>query len=480
MSIDSCQSESIASQIIHDLIPNLLAPMYVPEANPEFESLLDYLKHHRGCDLTGYKRPSLVRRFGHRMRSLDINSYQTYLEYLQQHSEEYLALLNDVLINVTSFFRDSDAWSSLASDLLPKIIAEKQPDEPIRVWSAGCAAGQEIYSVLILLAEALGVETCLQRVQCYGTDADKVAVQQARQGIYSSLEVANISADRLKKHFVSTAQGYVFSPQLRRTVVFGQHNLENDPPISRIDLLLCRNVLIYFKPEAQAAILIRLHFALKNTGFLLLGNSEALINHRRIFTPLSWSHRIYAKGLSLNLEEHLSINSKSAKKEFVNPLPIQNYFWQTAFEASPIAQLAVDLNGYLMASNNQANLLFGLTLDDWNRPFQDLEPGKLIAAHATAKITLHRRPIALKSIAWQTSQSIQYFDVTIALVLDHKKQRMGSLITFVAKTEAKLLQEKLHHSNAELSKVSQALQDAQLELEAAQQEIQILSQMDYE
>jgi len=272
--------------------------MNLPKADQGFEALLDYLKHNRGCDLTGYKRSTLVRRFAHRMQSINIVSYQDYLQYLQSHSEEWMALLDTVLINVTSFFRDRDAWGYLANDIIPKIIDNKKPDEPIRVWSAGCASGQEVYSLLILFAEALGIESCLQQVQCYATDVDEAAIKQARRATYSSQEVTGIPPDLLEKYFEQTEQGYVFSQQLRSQIVFGHHNLAEDAPMSKIDLLTCRNALIYFNPETQAQILVRFHFALKDNGFLFLGNSETLVTRRRIFTPVSLKHRIYGKGLN--------------------------------------------------------------------------------------------------------------------------------------------------------------------------------------
>ena len=156
--------------------------MNSPETPPEFEALLIYLKQSRGCDLTAYKRSTLMRRFQHRMQTINISTYQSYLQYLQSHSEEYLALLNDVLINVTCFFRDQEVWDYLASEIIPRIIASKEPTDPIRVWSAGCASGQEIYSLLILLAETLVTVSCLKRVQAYATDLDQMAVQKARKG----------------------------------------------------------------------------------------------------------------------------------------------------------------------------------------------------------------------------------------------------------------------------------------------------------
>lgn len=418
--------------------------MHSSQANLELEALLDYLKHNRGCDLTGYKRPTLMRRFEHRMQSINIDNYPSYLQYLQSHSQEHLALLNDVLINVTSFFRDHDAWDYLAAEIVPKIIASKQLDEPIRVWSAGCAAGQEIYSLLILLAEALGIESCLERVQCYATDVDEAALGQARQATYSDVDITGMPSNLLEKYFEQTKRGYVFQPNLRRTIIFARHDLAKDAPMSKIDLLMCRNVLIYFNPEAQASILVRFHFALKNTGFLFLGKAEALTNPRQIFTPINLKQRVYAKGLGLELEDHLSINPKSSRKQAIDSLTTQSHFWQTAFETSPVAQLAVALNGCLIGANEPANLLFGLTLDDLRRPFQDLAPGKLLGSHAEMKtFYLHRRPMTLNNIKWITSSSTRYFDVAIAPVFNAKQQLLGITLSFLDITACKQLAEKL-------------------------------------
>ncbi len=290
------------------------------DANPEFEALLGYLKHHRGCDLTGYKRSTLMRRFQHRMQSISVNSYQSYRQYLQSKPLEWLALLDDVLINVTSFFRDRDSWDYLAHELIPKIIASKEPDEPIRVWSAACASGQEVYSLIMLFAEALGIESCLQRVKFFATDIDEAALQQARQAIYQPKEVTEIPPHLLEKYFEPTEQGYLFHPQLCRTIIFSRHNLASDAPLSKIDLLVCRNALMYFNADTQASILIRFHFALANNSFLFLGKAETLIHKRQIFTPVNPKHRIYTKGLKLGLDEHLQICPETHKKQAVNCL----------------------------------------------------------------------------------------------------------------------------------------------------------------
>ena len=456
----------------------------VTESNPEFEALLDYLKHNRGCDLTGYKRPSLMRRFARRMQDIKIDSYQDYLHYLQNHSEECSALLDTVLINVTTFFRDRDAWDYLAKEIIPQILTSKETDERIRVWSAACASGQEVYSLIILFAEALGIESCLQRVLFYATDVDEAALRQARQGIYQPREVTEIPPDLLEKYFEKTEQGYVFHPQLRRIIVFGRHNLAEDAPLSKIDLLVCRNALIYFNANSQTKILIRFHFALKNNGFLFLGNAETLITQRPIFIPVNLKHRIFAKGLKLGVDEHLQISPPIRKKQAVDFLAPHIRIWQTAFETSPFAQLAVDSSSCLVMANEQANTLFDLTLNDLGRPLRSLKPGQFFSLCASiTQVNSDRCPVTLKNVEWRTPNSTTYFDILIAPVFSSDNHLLGMNLTFTDVTVNKQLEKRLEQANLDLARVSQTLEETkatlvttQAELESTQQELETVHQ----
>jgi two-component system CheB/CheR fusion protein len=168
----------------------------VPPADPrrtqEFEELITYLKNSRGFDFSGYKRSSLQRRVSKRMQPLRIESYADYLDYLEVHPEEFVKLFNTILINVTGFFRDAASWEFLAAENIPRLIAGKQPHEPIRVWSAGCASGEEAYTLAIVLAEALGLESFRQRVKIYATDVDDEVLAQARQASYSTRDLHHI------------------------------------------------------------------------------------------------------------------------------------------------------------------------------------------------------------------------------------------------------------------------------------------------
>lgn len=411
--------------------------MKEPEASPDFEALLNYLKQSCGCDLTGYKRPTLLRRFAYRMRSLKIDSYQSYWQYLQDHREEYLTLLNDVLINVTGFFRDAAAWDYLATAIIPQIIANKRPQEPIRLWCAGCATGQETYSLLILFAEALGIEACLERVRCYATDADELAIQKARKATYTDSEIAGMPADLLNQYFEKTTQGYVFHSRLRKAIVFGCHDLAQDAPLSQIDLLTCRNVLIYFNLETQNIILARFHFALKDTGYLFLGKAETLLLQGQTFAPINFLHRVFAKGKDLKLEEQLAVKPTFSRQIKIEQSINYSHFWQTAFTTSPIAQIAVDTDGRMISANEQANHLFGLTLDDWGKFFQELQPGKLIDSHIPLRSFEHNhQPINLNNIEWSDFTGRVFLDIKITPVFDRRMRLLGMIFTFASQDDA--------------------------------------------
>lgn len=256
------------------------------EADADFEALIDYIKRHRGFDFTGYKRSSLMRRVRKRMQELDLEDFSDYMDRLEVAPEEFVHLFNTILINVTSFFRDRAIWDYLTTEIIPRIAARKESTEPIRIWSAGCASGQEAYTLAISVAEALGVEQLRQRVKIYATDVDEEALNQARHAIFSDRQASSVPPQMLELYFESYNGVYIFRKDLRRSVIFGRHDLLQDAPISRIDLLLCRNTLMYFNAETQSRIIARFHFALNDGGFLVLGKAEMLLSHSDSFTPI--------------------------------------------------------------------------------------------------------------------------------------------------------------------------------------------------
>ncbi len=253
----------------------------------QFETLLQFLQQARGFDFTGYKRPSLMRRVSRRMQVLGITSFEEYRDHLEVQQDEFATLFNSILINVTSFFRDPPAWDYLAREILPRILDSKTNGGLLRVWSAGCASGQEPYSIAIALAEAMGETEFRERVKIYATDVDEEALKEARYAAYTPAQVEGLSPERLQRYFERANGRHAFRADLRRALIFGRNDLVQDAPISRLDLLVCRNTLMYFNAETQGRILTRFHFALngdgRGSGYLFLGRAEMLLTRGNLF-----------------------------------------------------------------------------------------------------------------------------------------------------------------------------------------------------
>src|SRR3954462_8327152 len=259
------------------------------------QRLLEYLKQTRGFDFTGYKRNSLERRIQKRMEEVGIDNYADYQDRLEVTPDEFTDLFNTILINVTGFFRDKPAWDYIAEEIVPALLERVPEPQPLRIWSAACASGEEAYTIAMIMAEALGDEEFRRRVKIYATDVDEEALAVARHAVYTRDVLGSVPEDLAGKYFVSGPLGQMFRPDLRRSVIFGRNDLVQDAPISRIDLLISRNALMYFTPETQARILGHFNFSLNPTGYLFLGKSEMLLTHGELFTPHNLKARVFTK-----------------------------------------------------------------------------------------------------------------------------------------------------------------------------------------
>lgn len=284
-----------------------------------FEALLEYLQKSHGFQITGYKRPTVMRRVSKRMKMLGIDDFGRYTDYLQVHEEEFPELFNTVLINVTSFFRDPEAWDYFAKAIVAKIIAEKEEGHTIKIWNAGCASGEESYTIAMVLAEALGDDLFRRMVKIYATDIDEEALAQARQGTYKTSDLEEISSYLRKKYFEPVEDNLEFRRDLRRSILFGRHDLLVDPPISKLDLLICRNTLMYFNSVSQKKIVANFHFAINDKGYLFLGKSELLLSHYKLFTPVDKRYRIFSKVKNANSRDRLMILTQASYQEAVKP-----------------------------------------------------------------------------------------------------------------------------------------------------------------
>jgi two-component system CheB/CheR fusion protein len=440
----------------------------------EFELLLEYLRDSRGFDFTGYKRASLTRRVTRRMEAVGCASYPEYQDYLEVHPDEFGLLFNTILINVTSFFRDEAAWQALEAAAIPRILAAKKDSEPVRLWSCGCATGEEPYTLAIAMAEAVGLEAFRDRVKIYATDMDDEALAKARHGCYTEREVGGIRPDLLEKYFENTDGRFCFRKDLRRNVIFGRHDIIQDAPISRIDLLTCRNLLMYFNAETQARILARFNFALEEHGILFLGHAEMLLTQSSLFNPVDLKWRFFAKAGRLSARNRLMLMGQGvAEAPAVNDAR-ESRIRDAAFDASSAAQLVIDLAGTLLGANEQARTLFGLNAPDIGRPIQDLElsyrPIELRSMLERARE--ERTPQARKEVEWTGAASQRWFDVTVVPLIEVNGAVMGSSVTFVDVTRYQRLRQELEHANQELETAYEELQSTNEELETTNEELQ--------
>jgi two-component system CheB/CheR fusion protein len=439
----------------------------------DFDLLLTYIRRTRGFDFSGYKSPSLMRRIRKRMQTVNVESFADYEDYLEVHPDEFTFLFNTILINVTSFFRDEQAWDFIASDIVPRIIAVKQSNDPIRIWSAGCASGQEAYTIAMLLAEQLGTERFRERVKIYASDVDEEALDQARQASYTERDTASISAQMLEKYFERSNHRVVFRKDLRRAVIFGRHDLIQDAPISRIDLLLCRNTLMYFNAETQAKIVTRFHFALNDTGFLFLGKAEMLFTLAEYFTPVDLKRRVFAKVPRSTARERLFFMGQDGDEN--REVSRSARLREAAFNATPVAQIVLDRETTLILINERAQTLLRLSPRDVGRSLRELEISTRIIdlrLHVEEALTEHR-VITLRDYDWMLSPGdIRTLEIQVVALNDAADALTGASITFTDVTRARQLQLEVEHSNQELETAYEELQSTNEELETTNEELQ--------
>jgi two-component system, chemotaxis family, CheB/CheR fusion protein len=448
------------------------------DSSVDFVRLLDYLKAARGFDFASYKLSSLVRRMRKRIQQLGIGSYTDYIDFLEVHPEEFNALFNTVLINVTGFFRDPEAWAAVAERVLPRILEAKGGDEPLRCWSAGCASGEEAYTLAMLLAEAIGFQELRRRVKIYATDIDEEALAYARLGTFTAAQTAGIPPELLAKYFEPQGDRFLFRADLRRSLIFGRHDLLQDAAISRLDLLVCRNTLMYFNAEAQAKILARFHFALQRHGFLFLGRAETLLSHNNGFRPEDLKVRLFQRTANASLRDRL-LALTPALPSALDGLPLESgkpgRLREAVFDRALVAQIAVDRKGRLLLANEKARQLFQLAPADLGRPLRDLEisyrPVEL-RSHIEAA-GLSRQGVTLQQIEWRPNGGeTRMLEVQVLPLAEDGGAPLGVSVSFLDLTLQHQLRRELERATQELETASEELQSANEELETTNEELQ--------
>ncbi|MDC0768435.1 CheR family methyltransferase [Streptomyces sp. HD] len=440
------------------------------------EELLGFIREARGFDFTGYKRSTLARRIHKRMTDVGIGSYLDYQDLLETNSDEFDALFNTILINVTSFFRDPEAWTFLQNKVVSELLVSLAPDYEIRVWSAGCSSGEEPYSLAIMFAEALGLDECLRRVKIYATDVDEEALREARSGLYPAKSLEPLSADLREKYFEQSGTQFTFRPDLRRRVIFGRHDITRDAPISRLDLLVCRNTLMYFNVEAQTQIVDRFHFALRPNGCLFLGKAEMLLNDAERFEVVNMRQRVFRRRAGdTALPYHPTpLKIRSGVGVELHSVAHARQLRGLVLDAGPVPSIALDSDGTVVVINSQARIQFGLSTTDIGRPVQDLEISyRPVELRSLIDQSTHeRRTLRVNGVERRMGEDVQYFDILIQPLSGPSGVHVATTISFTDVTVATQLKAEVKRIREDLETAYEELQSTNEELETTNEELQ--------
>jgi two-component system CheB/CheR fusion protein len=261
--------------------------------------IFQLLRRGTGLDFTHYRQTTILRRVHRRMMVHKIEKLDDYVKYVQTNPSEIRALYQDMLINVTSFFRNPAVFEAMKTSVLPNILKNRQREGSIRVWTPGCSTGEETYSLAITLLEYLGAKNEQASIQFFGTDVSEASVAKARAGVYPENIQGDVSPERLRKYFTRVDSRYRISKNIRDMCIFAQHNILNDPPFSQMDIICCRNLLIYLEPVLQSKVIALFNYAIRNGGYLILGTSEGVGTATPLFSCEDRTHKIFSKKASV-------------------------------------------------------------------------------------------------------------------------------------------------------------------------------------
>jgi two-component system, chemotaxis family, CheB/CheR fusion protein len=459
--------------------------------DPTFVALLEKLSSTYGFDFREYKDVSLVRRVRARMTQVHVETFSDYSHYLDQHKDEHVALFNAILINVTGFFRDPDAWQVVGAEIIPRIVDEASSSRSIRIWSVGCSSGEEPYTIAMLLAEHLGNRASEYLVKIYGTDIDENALATARHAAYRTEQLKEVPNELLERYFSRDGHMFRLRRELRQWCIFGVHNIIQAPPLSHLDLLTSRNLMIYFRSELQDRLVARFHYALREGGYLFLGRSESLLARSRLFSPLNTKWRIFQRSpgglaaVQAPANEHAESGGPVVRSERA----VIATWVQRAMEALPAATLIVDMTDTIVGWNPAAERLFDVPVTSAiGRKFRDLDVSyRVEGLRSRIEDVKARHAVAQTEEATFSRRTgeIVHADFFVAPLVD--AQRMIGVIVFaqdateqvrlreqmsrIAEQHATAIEE-LQSTNEELETTNEELQSTNEELETTNEELQ--------
>lgn len=460
------------------------------------EKVLILLRAKTGHDFSLYKKTTMYRRIERRMGIHQIDRIAAYVRYLQDNSQEVELLFNELLIGVTSFFRDPAAWEQLKGEFIPALLAERPAGGVLRAWSAGCSTGEEAYSLAIAFKEVLEQlkPTESFKLQIFATDLDRDAIDKARQGVYPANIAADVSAERLRRYFIQEGTGYRIGKEIREMVTFATQNVIMDPPFTKLDILICRNLLIYLTPELQKKLLPLFHYSLNPGGILFLGSAETVSTFTNLFAPLNTKSRLFRRRESVLPAEPLAFPSSfvpalpGVPKELTMMKPAANL--QTLADQlllqhfSPPAVLVNDKGDILYISGRTGKYLEPAAgKANWNIFAMAREGLRFDLGSAFQKAVRHKEEITLKGLKVGENGGTQTVDVTVRAIEEPEALRGMVMIVFteVAAPPEKKATGRARNSPAgsarvleleqELRQVREELQTTREEMQSSQEEL---------
>lgn len=465
------------------------------------EKVVILLRSNTGHDFSLYKKTTIYRRIERRMSIHQIDKIANYVRFLQKNPQEVDLLFRELLIGVTSFFRDPEAWQQIKTEVLPALLAAYKPSQTLRAWIPACSTGEEAYSLAILFKEIMNENKPEKAItlQIFATDLDKHAIEKAREGVFPPNIAVDVSAERLERYFVKVERGYQIIKSIREMIIFAPQNIIMDPPFTKLDFLSCRNLLIYMTPELQKKLHPLFHYSLNPGGFLFLGNAESIGGFNNLFAPLSGKSKLYRR-----LETGLQNEPIAFPNRFVSQEPITNQPVKPVenLQALTEQKLLKSYSPAAVLTNQKGDILFisgrtGKYLEpaagkaNWNIFVMAREGLRYDLSSAFKKALIKKEALILKNLEVGTNGGTQYVDVTVEpltkpsalenllLVVFHdlpavpdKKTSVRSERAGAKNVQISELEQELVNSRHEIQTIMEEMQTSQEELKSTNEEMQ--------